>query len=54
VAGLENYNVTAVSVAQIATLGGTAITAGSGVVITVTVADHTNTSVAVTGYRAGE
>ena len=54
VGGLENYNITSVSVAQIATLGGTAIAAGSGVVVTVTVADPTGTALTATGYRLGE
>jgi len=54
IAGLENYNITGVSVAQIPTLGGTVITAGSGVVITVTVADSFGVGpVQATGYRAG-
>jgi len=53
VAGLANYNITNVSVTQIASLGGTAISAGSGVVITVTVADPMGTTVQATGYRAG-
>ncbi|MBU0622820.1 MAG: hypothetical protein KJ795_13365 [Gammaproteobacteria bacterium] len=53
VGGLGGYNITSVAVAQIPTLGGTAITAGSAVVITVTVADPTGTTVEATGYRAG-
>lgn len=54
IAGLENYNITGVSVTQIPTLGGTVITAGSGVVITVTVADSFGVGpVQATGYRAG-
>jgi len=54
VGGLANYDITNVSVAQIATLGGTAIAAGSGVIITVTVADQTGATIDATGYRAGE
>ncbi len=53
VAGLANYNIANVSVTQVATLGGTPITAGSGVMITVTVADPTGATVDATGYRAG-
>ena len=53
VPGLGGYNITNVSVAQIATLGGTAITAGSGVMITVTVADPGGATITATGYRAG-
>lgn len=54
VPGLEGYNITGVAVAQIPTLGGTVITAGSGVVITVTVADSFGVGpVQATGYRAG-
>ena len=50
---LASYNITNVAVTQIPTLGGTAITPGSGVMITVTVADPTTATVDVTGYRAG-
>jgi MSHA pilin protein MshD len=51
---LGGYNITGVTVKQIATLGPTAITAGSGVRITVTVADPTGaTAATATGYRAG-
>ncbi|MBI4808360.1 MAG: pilus assembly protein MshD [Nitrosomonadales bacterium] len=53
VPGLANYNITDVSVTQIPTLGGTPITAGSGVEITVTVADPTGATITATGYRAG-
>ena len=53
VQNLKSYNIANVSVTQIATLGGTSITAGSGVMITVTVADPTGATVDVTGYRAG-
>ncbi len=53
VAGLGGYNITSVAVAPIAMLGGTPITPGSGVMISVTVADLTGTAVTVTGYRAG-
>lgn len=53
VAGLGNYNITGVAVAPIAALGGTAIMAGSGVMITVTVADPTGAATEVTGYRVG-
>jgi MSHA pilin protein MshD len=53
VPGLGGYNITNVSVAQIATLGGTAITAGSGVMITVSVADPGGETITATGYRAG-
>ncbi len=52
--GLDNYNIDSVVVAQIATLGGTAITPGSGVVITVTVAGPARETIEVTGYRAGK
>jgi len=54
IGGLNNYNITGVNVSQIATLGGTAIAAGSGVVVTVTVADPTGATLSATGYRAGE
>jgi len=54
VGGLGSYDVTNVSVAQIPTLGGTAITAGSGVVVTVTVSDPMGVTIAATGYRAGD
>ena len=50
---LAAYNIAGVAVTQIATLGGTAITPGSGVMITVTVADPTGATIDVTGYRAG-
>ncbi len=58
VAGLESYNITSVSMTRIAdmpggTLGGTAIPAGSGVMITVTVSDPSNQTLDATGYRAG-
>ena len=58
VAGLENYNITGVTVTNLSaigagTFGGTPIPAGSGVQITVTVADPTGTTVEATGYRAG-
>jgi MSHA pilin protein MshD len=54
VPGLAGYNITAVSVEAIAALGPTAIAAGSGVRITVTVADPTGaTAATATGYRAG-
>jgi MSHA pilin protein MshD len=53
VAGLAGYSITAVGVKAIATLGPTAITAGSGVKITVSVADPTGAIVTATGYRAG-
>jgi MSHA pilin protein MshD len=50
---LAGYNITSVVVTPIAALGGTAITPGSGVMITVTVSDPTTATVAVTGYRLG-
>lgn len=53
VPGLGGYNINGVAVTQIASLGGTSITAGSGVMITVTVADPTGATVNATGYRAG-
>jgi MSHA pilin protein MshD len=54
VLGLAGYNITGVTVRQIDALGPTAITAGSGVRITVTVADPTGaTAATATGYRAG-
>ncbi len=53
VPNLGGYNITGVAVTPIAALGGTAITPGSGVMITVTVADPTGTPVTMTGYRAG-
>jgi MSHA pilin protein MshD len=53
VPGLGSYNITSVAVAQIASMGGTPINAGSGVEITVTVADPTGATIAATGYRAG-
>lgn len=53
VAGLGNYNIANVSVTQVGTLGGTAISAGSGVMIDVTVADPTGVTIVATGYRAG-
>lgn len=53
VPGLANYNITNVAVTQIAALGGTVITPGSGVMITVTVADPTGATVDATGYRLG-
>lgn len=54
VLNLGGYNITGVAVTQIASLGGTPITAGSGVMITVTVADPTGATVGATGYRAGK
>lgn len=53
IGGLGSYNITAVTVTPIATLGGTPVTAGSGVVITVTVAPPAGAAVTATGYRAG-
>lgn len=53
VAGLGNYNIAGVVVTPITTLGGTAISAGSGVMIDVTVADPTGATIVATGYRAG-
>jgi hypothetical protein len=53
VAGLESYNITGVAVTPIATLGGMPINAGSGVLITVTVADPAGDTLDATGYRAG-
>jgi MSHA pilin protein MshD len=53
VPGLESYNITSVAVTQIGSLGGTAINAGSGVMITVRVADPLGDTTEVTGYRAG-
>ncbi len=53
VAGLGRYNIAAVAVTPITTLGGKAIAAGSGVMITVTVADPAGDTVDATGYRAG-
>ena len=53
VLGLSGYNVESVQVTTITTLGGTAIPAGSGVMITVTVIDPSNQTLAATGYRAG-
>ncbi|MFH0935173.1 MAG: prepilin-type N-terminal cleavage/methylation domain-containing protein [Pseudomonadota bacterium] len=58
VAGLENYNITGIAVTNLSdigagTFGGTAIPAGSGVQITVTVADPAGVVVSATGYRAG-
>jgi MSHA pilin protein MshD len=54
VSGLESYNITNVSVTEIAALGGTAVTAGSGVQITVTVAGPAGTTVGASGYRLGK
>lgn len=51
--GLDSYNITGVAVTPIATLGGTPITAGSGVQITVSVADPSGALIDATGYRAG-
>ena len=51
--GLDNYNITGVVVSQVSPLGVTPITAGSGVVITVTVAGPGGTTLNATGYRAG-
>lgn len=54
VAGLEGYNITGVAINNaLGTLGGTAINVGSGVEITVTVADPMGGVVTATGYRAG-
>lgn len=59
VAGLENYNITGVTVTNLSaigagTFGGTSIPAGSGVEITVTVADSFGVGpVQATGYRVG-
>lgn len=53
VQGLNGYNIQNVAVAQISSLGGTAITAGSGVEITVTVADPMGATISATGYRLG-
>jgi MSHA pilin protein MshD len=58
VAGLEGYNITGVAVTRIVdlptpALGGTAIVAGSGVEITVTVTDPIGGVISATGYRAG-
>lgn len=53
VGGLGGYNITSIAVAQTPTLGGTVITAGSGVVITVRVTDPAGVQVEATGYRAG-
>jgi MSHA pilin protein MshD len=53
VPALGSYNITGVAVTPIAALGGTPIAAGSGVMITVTVADPTTATVDATGYRAG-
>jgi MSHA pilin protein MshD len=53
VAGLGSYNIAGVTVTPISTFGGTAITAGSGVMVTVTVADPTGATIDVTGYRVG-
>ncbi len=53
VPGLRGYNVASVQVTTITTLGGTAIPAGSAVMITVTVSDPSNQTLAATGYRAG-
>lgn len=57
--GLGSYNITALTVTNLSaigagTFGGTAIPAGSGVEITVTVTDPAGTPVTVTGYRAGQ
>lgn len=54
VSGLEGYNITNVTVTEIATLGGTAITPGSGVQITVTVTGPAGTVVGASGYRLGK
>ena len=54
VGGLGGYNITDVAVAPIPALGGTPITPGSGVVITVTVGNAFGFDpVTATGYRAG-
>lgn len=53
VAGLEAYNITSVAVTPIASLGGMPINAGSGVSITVTVAEPMGDTLVATGYRAG-
>jgi MSHA pilin protein MshD len=55
---LGGYNIADVAVTRIsdmtpATFGGTSIPAGSGVMITVTVADPTGEMIEVTGYRVG-
>jgi MSHA pilin protein MshD len=55
---LDGYNITALTVIDLSsigggTFGGTAIPAGSGVEITVTVADPAGGTITVTGYRAG-
>jgi MSHA pilin protein MshD len=59
VPGLGSYNITNVAVTNLSaigagTFGGTAINAGSGVEITVTVADPTGATIEATGYRAGK
>jgi MSHA pilin protein MshD len=51
--GLPGFNIAGVAVAQVPTLGGTAITPGSAVVITVTVSDPRGDAYTATGYRAG-
>lgn len=53
VPGLGSYNIAGVAVTPIASLGGTAINAGSGVMITVSVTDPTGVAIDATGYRAG-
>lgn len=55
VSGLGGYNISGVDVRNMpgGTFGGTAIPAGSGVQITVTVTDPTGAQVQATGYRAG-
>ena len=53
VVGLEGYNITGVAVTATPSLGGTAITPGSGVEITVTVADPMGETVKAIGYRVG-
>jgi MSHA pilin protein MshD len=55
VPGLESYNIVSVVMNNtLGTFGGVPIAAGSGVMITVTVADPTGVTVDVTGYRAGK
>ncbi len=53
VPGLSGYNVASVQVVAITTLGGTAIPAGKGVMIIVTVSDPSSQTHDATGYRAG-
>lgn len=56
--GLASYNIASVTVTNLSaigagTFGGVAIPAGSGVEITVTVADPTGATIDATGYRLG-